>query len=642
MQKIYQDSTLYPNDLVKAATPYYYTISNPINSLLTRYIDMQIVFFAIFFIGNFFTFFMIFYISKLLFKNNKTALLSVLLFLTSKAALGGQATLFPDINQRTLGFPLILLSIYFFLGNKYPLAFITNGIALLFHGWWGIFLFSLYSIYFAINYKKVGFLNIAKYVSLFLSFSIPLLIWKLLTPLDNPFFEVPDLLLRIYQVFHYWHMFPFQWHIGKWLVFLAFLIAFVVAFSHRPLNKDHHKKILTFLLGIFILVLIGTIFAEIYPLTIVLTLHLYRVTILVIVFAIIYLSNFTMALVSRDNLGFKIVGAGLIASAFIGNFKGIYVFLLLFLALKSKSIIKIPLIFLAVLGFILGAIGTFVSGIPIISSMKFGTLPLLIITITCLFTWFLASFRNFKKISVHGMISAFTLFILVLSSFYIIGLNNIMHEYEGAVEGIYRGMPIGTLTQIGFIKSPYDPLSFTGISKFFREPFKIFNKNVQFPLEIPSNDFEDVQLWAKENTKNGAIFVTPPYIFGFRGFSERSIVGDCIDLAPANPVCIHGYIAIKRMEALCDTEFTDFDICREDNCRLKYNNLPEEKLLDISNKYESSYIVIEKPWSKNLDLVYENDKFRVYKVNNIEVEDSIPMRQLYSSLASLEGINGCF
>jgi len=637
--KIYQDNSLYPNDLLKAVVPYYYTISSPINAFLTRYIDMQTLFFTLFFIGNFIAFLLIFYISKLLFNNNITSLLSVLLFLTSKAALG-QSTLFPDISQRVLVFPIMLFSIYLFLRNKYYLAVIMNGIAFIIHGMLGIPLFFLYFFYFIVNYKKIGILNIIKYTSLFLLFSSPLLIWKFLTPVDNPFFMSPELWLKILQVYQVWHLFPFHWPMGKWLAFLAFLIAFIVALRYKPLNMDHHKKVITFFWGIFILALIATIFSELYPVAIILNLQLFRATIFLFVFGIIYLSNYLIDIVVKSNLGLKIAATGMLASLFIGNFKGIYIFLVVLLAFKSNSIIKIPLILLSIIGFIFGVVGTFFHQLPLISFFKIGMLPLIVITTICLLTWLIVSFKSLR-VHKYKIIFAYILFILILSSFYTIGLNNIMHEYGGVVDGIYIGQSIGTLTQVEFIKSPYDPISSRGILRFFEDPLGIINKNVQFPFKIPSSEFEEVQIWAKENTKKGAIFITPPYLKGFRLFSQRSTIADCNDLGVSNPVCTHGYITIKRLESLCDTKFTNRDICSPENCMPKYNNLPEEKLLEISKKYKASYVVVEKPWGKNLELVFENNKFRVYKVNDFDVEDTAPLIGRYPSLARLEGINGC-
>jgi len=63
--------------------------------------------------------------------------------------------------------------------------------------------------------------------------------------------------------------------------------------------------------------------------------------------------------------------------------------------------------------------------------------------------------------------------------------------------------------------------------------------------------------------------------------------------------------------------------------------------LKYQKKYKASYVVVEKPWGKNLELVFENNKFRVYKVNDFDVEDTAPLIGRYPSLARLEGINGC-
>ena len=638
---IYKDSSLYPNDLLKASAPYYYTILNPMNSFLSRYINIQILLFGLYFAGNYFIFLMIYYIAELLFKNRTVSLVSVLLYLTSKAALGGQTTLFPDMNQRVVAIPILLFSIYLFLKNKYYLSIVVNGIAFLFHGWFGLFLFSLYFLYFVINCKKFGMKGIFKYTSLFLLVSSPLIIWKLLTPLQNPIFNTPDLLLKIFYAFSGWHMFPFHWPAGRWIAFFAYLTAFIIALKHQPRNKEHHKKVLVFSLGIFILALISTVFSEIYPLTIVLNLHAFRATFFFFIFGIPYLSNYLAKTMINGKLGVKVATAGLIASLFIGSFKGIYVFILLLLAFNSKSILKGLFISLSVAGFALGITSTFFPELKFISFFKFGTLPSIIIASSCLFAFLIFSFKNPRKAVLHRTTCIFVIFILALSSVYAIGLTNIMYDYEGSVNGVYFGQPVGTLMQIEYIKTPYDPLSLAGLSKFFSEPLKMINRHVQFPLKIPFSKFEEVQVWANQNTKNGAVFITPPYIRGFRGFSQRSIVADCTDMAVANPICIHGYIAIKRIETLCDAKFTGSDMCSPEFCRQKYNNLSEEKLSELSKKYQASYVVVEKPWAKNLKVVYENDKFRVYKINDFDVKDTAPLRGRYNKMAKLEGIDGC-
>ena len=268
-------------------------------------------------------------------------------------------------------------------------------------------------------------------------------------------------------------------------------------------------------------------------------------------------------------------------------------------------------------------------------------MPTIIIALSCLFALVIFSFKSLKRNNLYGIACLFVLFILTLSSVYAVGLTNIEYGYENAINGIYFGQPVGTLMQVEYIKSPYDPLSLTGLSKFFSEPLKMINWHVQFPLKIPFSKFEEVQAWANQNTKKGAVFITPPYIRGFREFSQRSTVVDCMDMAAANPICIHGYIGIKRIEALCDAKFTGTDICDPKSCRPNYNGLSEGKLAEIAKKYQASYIVVEKPWTKNLKMTYENDKFRVYKINDFDVKDTAPLTGRYESLAKLEGISGC-
>jgi hypothetical protein len=114
-------------------------------------------------------------------------------------------------------------------------------------------------------------------------------------------------------------------------------------------------------------------------------------------------------------------------------------------------------------------------------------------------------------------------------------------------------------------------------------------------------DWIDVQLWAKENTPINAMFITPPYLQGFRIFSERGAVVEWKDGTQQYFDMNYSYKWWERSD----------DIGKED--RAFYDSLSKERLLELCKKYKASYIVF--PSSKVLQLprVYENKEFRMYK-----------------------------
>lgn len=136
------------------------------------------------------------------------------------------------------------------------------------------------------------------------------------------------------------------------------------------------------------------------------------------------------------------------------------------------------------------------------------------------------------------------------------------------------------------------------------------------------NAFNDVQLWAKKKTPKDTLFITPPEKFwiyenDWRVLSERSTVATISELLEAafDPGYI-GYWKI-RFEDVAPGAIGQFNRNFFDNLeftRRAYYRLTTDDLLRLARKYHASYVVIEKPYSHDLPLVYENAQFRVYKM----------------------------
>ena len=128
-------------------------------------------------------------------------------------------------------------------------------------------------------------------------------------------------------------------------------------------------------------------------------------------------------------------------------------------------------------------------------------------------------------------------------------------------------------------------------------------KKVSPPYENRSN-WVKTQLWAKENTPLDAIFITPPYLQGFRVFSERGTVAEWKDGTQQYFDTEYSYEWWERTNDIgtMDKKF--------------YNNLTLEQFLRFCKKYGASYIVF--PAGKTLELphVYENKDYRIYSAMN--------------------------
>jgi len=124
--------------------------------------------------------------------------------------------------------------------------------------------------------------------------------------------------------------------------------------------------------------------------------------------------------------------------------------------------------------------------------------------------------------------------------------------------------------------------------------FRNFQQKIQFPKQ--TNDWMDLQLWARNHTDKTATFLVPSNQTGFRIFSQRPIIGDIKDGA----VVIYSPSFARQW----------FMVIKDLN---NYDNFNEKDILKLKEKYNFHYVVSR---SENLffKLKYENNSFRVYEI----------------------------
>lgn len=127
------------------------------------------------------------------------------------------------------------------------------------------------------------------------------------------------------------------------------------------------------------------------------------------------------------------------------------------------------------------------------------------------------------------------------------------------------------------------------------EDYKNFNLKIQFPKQ--TNDWIDVQKWAIQNTDPKDKFLVPPYQTGFRIFSHRSIVSDIKDGAVSMYTPVYAFKWQGRMKDLKN-----------------YKYLSRYDLLNLTGKYQFNYVVTQGDKMLDLDIVYKNKSFIIYKI----------------------------
>lgn len=128
-------------------------------------------------------------------------------------------------------------------------------------------------------------------------------------------------------------------------------------------------------------------------------------------------------------------------------------------------------------------------------------------------------------------------------------------------------------------------------------------------------EWVDIQLWARTNSPQGALFIVPPQLRGFRVDAERSIFGDYKDGIQMyfNPE--FGNEWKDRMQRLGNKSGL-----YEDNLGQNYSNLKEKQFLEIAGKFKEQHntvFVVSYVDHKmlNFTTTYTNDEFVVYRVH---------------------------
>lgn len=142
-------------------------------------------------------------------------------------------------------------------------------------------------------------------------------------------------------------------------------------------------------------------------------------------------------------------------------------------------------------------------------------------------------------------------------------------------------------------------------------------------LQGRATPWRDAQVWARDHTPRDAVFITPLHLWwlhesDWRVFSERAQVASLSDLLEIALVPDYVEEWKRRFESLAPGALARFRGDYLENLRLTkaaYENLSDSRLLEIAQTYGVSYVVIEKPHLRSWPVVYENQRFVIYRID---------------------------
>lgn len=555
------DPTLYPNDPMIATSKRYVSYFPLFLSVLARIFgNLEITFFTIHLISVTLFLFVLYRLSLQLFNDRFSATLLLILMLPKRPVLGKGAIYLGGMYPSFVLLPFGLLAILFFLREKRVMAFSILGAAANFHMLVSFYAFCMLSFCMLfelgrdlLRNQREGDLRRFLIGRIALPFSAYLILASpvLIWSLRS-YTPATDEWVRLLRIRSSHHSFPFSWGSERFVDYLMLLAIFVVAMRHKP-KSLLHRKVILFCCAIVLLCILGVVFAEYRPVQLILRAQTFRSTVYLTIFCMLYISNYLRRL-WEGRAPHRFVALLSFAVLFFPRYYSLAplaLALLSFLEWRKRN--RHP----AVLAFALGSIllGAYVKHTRFPNSVTFDPMIGLLRTI----------FEN-------------RLLLLAL-------MMALLSVWVGTISDRRLKLSL-TVLIAGFSLLYLTPAAFTRFHP---------------PDRFRRNSWWDVQLWAKRNSPKDALFITPPYKEGFRIFSERSIVGDWKDGTQQYFDIEYSYEWWRRMKDL-------------GGGGRGYDSLSEGRYIELAGKYGASYLVVPKDRKLNLERVYENEGYAVYRL----------------------------
>lgn len=600
----YLDPTLFTRDI--AFFPYDLNFFFLMNAYLSKIVSYETLFFVGYLISSFLLILGVYFLAKTIFEDQKIAMLAVLLVIFVKPAVSAMTTVWTYYYYKDVAMGLILISVAFFLRKRYMVSFSILGVASLFHILFSLYFVAFYGIYFMWNYfgmvreqrKKMLFGFVV--LGLFLVGPIYLILSSE-QPQSSP--EEFEQWLGILKTRSFDHFFPSTWVTNSVILFFPLLVLFGLFLYYLWTKKDfvaaQFKREITLFFGVVIgLGIIAIVASEMIPIRMLIITQLFRPTIMLTFFALLFSSYLIVRAVGRysqeKDVGEGLLCGGLFVALFYYDFKLLYLFMpLLLLYLLEEKWIRLlgekgyswlnKIIFIITGAILLLCVYSFINPSFLYFStfgeqiFRLHTLSYVLLDIVGLGIGAMTLFRRGDEITQNGVIAAVIILVLIA------GGVNAVHEST-----IHSDDPCYV---------PEDDFD--------------WQEHFQYPTYSPTA-FNDVARWAGENSPKDALFLVPVECGDFRNVAKRSIFVDfkygtmstfSIDFGLEWFERVHA-LNLERKAYYYNTFYTDFIA--------DYHNLSEERIRELDIIYDLDYAVFKRGKKLSFPVVYENQEYIVY------------------------------
>ncbi len=245
-----------------------------LKALLPVFQTLPWLFFILYSFNHLLLFFAIYKLFFSLFRDTRVAILGIVACSFAFPVLGDIHLWSTSLMERTLALPLLLLSISSQLRKNFWWAVFLQGIAFNIHPLSGFYvvIISWLAIVVAQGFKK----EYLAYAVLFLVIASPVLYLKFSTPSLNPTAWQEAVWLKVMRVRNAHHAFPSAYSLEVLVKSAAIAVVFGGMVSTLKLHSYLKKYLVGFACATALLLLIGLVFTEIYPVKLILQLQFFR------------------------------------------------------------------------------------------------------------------------------------------------------------------------------------------------------------------------------------------------------------------------------------------------------------------------------------------------------------------------------
>lgn len=532
---------------------------------ISNYLNFEMLMFILYSLFSLLFVIAIYKLSSLLSKNKYVGYITVLLLMISKPSFGTDLTFRDMFFPITASIPLLLFSIYLFIKEKYIISFILVGISFNMHGLSSSYIFAIYLIYFMLSFRNIERKKFMYGLLLFALLTIPLIVFSDTSNLS--FYNADSKWIDILKEKDQSHTFPSNWSFKNYRPIIPLILlgvfVFLYCYNKKKNFKDglYNKKITYFILGIFILLIFSITFVEIYPIEVVIALQIFRSTLFLMIFILAYTSLFIHNMLKSRNKFNNSVGLITFSALFFYDYVALTLvlpFIFLSVLRKNKKIANYIILLCVISTFILFLFFNNLIN-RIIDHISINILTLIFLFILFFF------YKFYKSIKFKKMLSILLIIFLIFASFV----------------------------------SILSDRNVSNLKDSFRMQF-------QFPSYIKSDYKLQMEEWIKQNTEINSLFLAPADMYEFRSNTQRSVF--------VTSGIFNGHYS-KELSYEWKKRENEIGINSYLNLqerRFIYNNLSQEKVDYLKNKYNITHAVFNSGKNLNYTIIYSNREFIVF------------------------------